>query len=157
MIVILCLLQGHRYAGVESEDECFCGNHIYATESLAIESQSFQNCPFQIKNQRRFCGGHWLIQVYDLGNNGISRSHHTFIIHHYYWTLLFDEHWKRFALSKFTWDLCWFIGHVLGVCEWVSVCVCVSVRVCVCECVCWIHPAWTVMVKFCLGWIMLHE
>lgn len=62
-----CSINGFAYAGVESEDQCFCGDNA-PTQYPIPDSE----CNWKCKgNQTQTCGGHWAINVYAIPKTGL--------------------------------------------------------------------------------------
>ena len=62
-----CSINGYAYAGVESEDQCFCGDNA-PTQYPIPDSE----CNWKCKgNQTQTCGGHWAINVYAIPKTGL--------------------------------------------------------------------------------------
>ena len=57
-----CRDQGWEIAGVESNDECFCGNEDL-TDLTYSDSFCDRTCP---GNTAQICGGHWALNAYTL-------------------------------------------------------------------------------------------
>ena len=55
-----CKNDGYAFAGVESEDECFCGNNPPSQNSIP-DSECNSKCS---GDQTQICGGHWKISIY---------------------------------------------------------------------------------------------
>ncbi|XP_045196784.2 uncharacterized protein LOC123551724 [Mercenaria mercenaria] len=54
-----CREHGYRYAGTESEEQCFCGNKIRYKRPA-------YNCDYECEgNPSELCGGAWRISIYD--------------------------------------------------------------------------------------------
>lgn len=56
--------RNYRFFGIESEDECFCGNSLHSdwTKNLRDDSECNHKCK---KDEGWYCGGGWKIQIYD--------------------------------------------------------------------------------------------
>ncbi|XP_033645128.1 uncharacterized protein LOC117304668 isoform X2 [Asterias rubens] len=73
-----CGSRSYKYAGVESETECYCGNNEdYGRRGTAKESECRNICP---GNSNQYCGGHWRISIYKISegvcNNVIGPPAH---------------------------------------------------------------------------------
>ena len=55
-----CSNDGYAFAGVESEDQCFCGNNAPSQNPLP-DSECNSKCS---GDQTQICGGHWKINIY---------------------------------------------------------------------------------------------
>ncbi|XP_071807669.1 uncharacterized protein [Asterias amurensis] len=59
-----CASRSYKYAGVESETECYCGNNEdYGRRGRAAHSECRNICP---GNSNQYCGGHWRIAIYKI-------------------------------------------------------------------------------------------
>ncbi|XP_071807671.1 uncharacterized protein [Asterias amurensis] len=59
-----CGSRSYKYAGVESETECYCGNKKdYDRRGIAADSECRNICP---GNSNQYCGGHWRISIYKI-------------------------------------------------------------------------------------------
>ena len=54
-----CLNGGYTFAGVESEDECYCGNNAPSQNPIAY-SECNSKCS---GDSTQICGGHWKISI----------------------------------------------------------------------------------------------
>ncbi|XP_071807597.1 uncharacterized protein [Asterias amurensis] len=73
-----CGSRSYKYAGVESETECYCGNdEDYDRHGIAVDSECRNICP---GNSYQYCGGHWRISIYKISegvcNNEIGPPVH---------------------------------------------------------------------------------
>ncbi|CAH1272956.1 KREMEN1 [Branchiostoma lanceolatum] len=58
-----CRSRGFKYAGVESADECFCGNNEdFGRHGMKPMSECNLRCA---RDDQQFCGGHWRIEVFE--------------------------------------------------------------------------------------------
>ena len=57
-----CSVYGYAFAGVESEDECYCG-HNAPTEDPLTDSECDHKCS---GDQSQICGGHWSMNIYSV-------------------------------------------------------------------------------------------
>ena len=62
-----CSNDGYAFAGVESEDECYCGNNA-PNQNLIADSGCNSKCS---GDQTQICGGHWKINIYSVDKKGI--------------------------------------------------------------------------------------
>ncbi len=74
-----CLnIKAYKYAGVESETECYCGNNEdYDSRGKVADSECRDTCP---DNSNQLCGGHWRLAIYQISrgicNNAIGPPVH---------------------------------------------------------------------------------
>ena len=62
LCVKYCFDGNFKYAGLEHEDECFCGNNdTYDRLGQAPDSECHMKCS---GNSNQFCGGDWRISIY---------------------------------------------------------------------------------------------
>ena len=61
-----CSNGGYAFAGVESEDECFCGNNPPSQNSIP-DSECDSKCS---GDKTQICGGHWKINIYSVDKTG---------------------------------------------------------------------------------------
>ncbi|CAH1272952.1 KREMEN1 [Branchiostoma lanceolatum] len=69
-----CRTDGYKYAGVESADECFCGtNEDFDKHGESPLSDCDQRCR---GDGSQYCGGHWLIEIYEsfMGQYGADQT-----------------------------------------------------------------------------------
>ena len=57
-----CSNGGYAFAGVESEDACYCGNNAPSQNPLT-DSECNAKC---IGDKTQICGGHWKISIYSV-------------------------------------------------------------------------------------------
>ena len=60
--ITFCSLNDFSYAGVESEDQCFCGNDSPIQDPIS-DSECDAKCP---GDRTKICGGDWAINVYSV-------------------------------------------------------------------------------------------
>ena len=58
-----CSNKGYVFAGVESADECYCGNN--APQNQINDSECDEKCS---GDHSQICGGAWAISIYTTGN-----------------------------------------------------------------------------------------
>ena len=62
--------EGYAYAGVQSAEECFCGNAPPPSDIIVDDNQCNHGCG---GNQDLICGGHWRMNVYETGKGSIQK------------------------------------------------------------------------------------
>ena len=63
-----CSYYGYAFAGVENEDECFCGQNTPSEEPIS-DSECNNKCS---GDRTQICGGNWAINIYSISKAGIS-------------------------------------------------------------------------------------
>ena len=61
-----CSNDAYAFAGVESEDKCWCGNYPPSQNPIP-DSECDSKCS---GNQTQICGGHWKINIYFVDMTG---------------------------------------------------------------------------------------
>ncbi|KAJ8033237.1 CUB and sushi domain-containing protein 1 [Holothuria leucospilota] len=78
LCLAVCLERGHTYAGLQSGNECFCGNENSAYQKLGQEeSECDQPCG---GNTQQICGGSFYSSVYDLRKSCVIESLDPYLI-----------------------------------------------------------------------------
>merc|ERR1719317_1170984 len=66
----MCLgvCRNYRYFGVESGDECFCGDELYGVDGneIGLGKRDDSECTTRCSGESGFCGDHWKMNLYKI-------------------------------------------------------------------------------------------